>query len=97
MNEKVTQNSFLSFANKRSSLRKNILMVFLPLVLISSLIYYSYNQSAEFRDPSVSVSNSGDNENVISPTGENKKNVKNIDKVINSSSFNNAEYIENLL
>jgi len=97
MNEKVTHKSILSFANKKSGLRNKIFMIFLPAVLISTLIYYSYNQSADFRDPSASVSNSGENDNVISPTGENKKKVKDIDKVINASSYNNAEYIENLL
>ncbi len=97
MNNTVRHRKFLSFANKKSSLRKNILMVFLPLILISSLIYYSYNQSADFRDPGIPVSNSGENDNVISPTGANKRKVKDIDKVINASSYDNAEYIESLL
>lgn len=97
MNKKVRHRKFLSFANKKSSLRKNLFMIFLPLILISSLLYYSYNQSADFRDPGIPVSNSGENDNVISPTGGNKKKVKDIDKVITASSYDNAEYIESLL
>ena len=74
---------------------KKIFVAIIPAVLLLSLILYSYNQSAGYKN--ISGESTREEDNIIAPTGDNKGKVKNLDKIISQNSFNNAEYVESML
>ena len=74
---------------------KKIFVAIIPAVLLLSLILYSYNQSAGYKN--ISGESTREEDNIIAPTGDNKGKVKDLDKIISQNSFNNAEYVESML
>jgi membrane-bound lytic murein transglycosylase MltF len=99
MNKEASQEISGKKINSSGRLKKKIILL-IPFVLILSLIYYSYSQSLIYKNsPGSSNTESATREqdNIIAPTGENKKKVKNLDKVITVNSYNNITYIENML
>lgn len=94
MNEISTHDSRLTVKNSMDKWKNKIVLIGVPVILVLSLVLYSYNQSAEYK---ITSSSDRAEDKIIAPTTDNKDKVKNIEKVITASSFNNAVYIENLL
>ena len=92
---KILQDNLPDNMNPKGKFTKKIFITIIPAVLLLSLILYSYNQSAGYKN--ISGESTREEDNIIAPTGDNRGKVKNLDKIISQNSFNNAEYVESLL
>lgn len=94
MSEKAASDSSLTAINSMTKWKNKAILTGIPVILVLSLVIYSYNKSADYKSTSPSVR---EEDKIIAPTSENKGKVRDIEKVIYSNSYNNAVYIENIL
>lgn len=98
MNINSTSNNLITDINPVFKVKKTFIFSF-PLLLFVLLILYSYKESEVY---SSSFKTRGEasgieSNNVIAPTGTPNIKVETLDKIIAQKSFDNVEYVENLL